>query len=427
MKKSLVALAVAASVTAPAMAQVTISGFFNASYDTHTISSPNVNRVGRLSEDRVTDNSSRIIFNANEDLGGGMRAIGQFDLRVAMDAMQPINPVDPGITGLGAAAGTNQNRPNVNVINGGNNHVGLATSNYGTFRLGRQDVQYVENATFNPVGMATIANHAGVFHGVGTTAMTNATRTANLMWWVSPRWNGIEATVGFSTNPIGSSSDAVQAENDLAKTGVGARKGGGTYFKLDSDLGKLRVVYSQIDFKSDYTGLAQTAGGGGTRTAASATATAASADYTGAALPDHNGKVLTGKYNLGNGWNVGLGLSRNKTTAVLTGVSTTQNGTQYGLGYTTGAHQVGVSYTTASDQKTSNNGITANTGVSIITLAYGYNLSKRTQIHASYVSLDNETAATSGLFYNAASVMGNASALAGERHSAYSLGIRHSF
>lgn len=413
MKKSLVALAVAASVTAPAMAQVTISGFFNASYDTHTISSQNANRVGRLSEDRVTDNASRIIFNANEDLGGGMRAIGQFDLRVTMDAMQPINPLDPSLA--------NSNRPNVNVINGGNNHVGLATAAYGTFRLGRQDIQYVENASFNPVGMATIANHAGVFHGVGATTMTGATRTANLMWWVSPRWNGIEATVGFSTNPIGSSSDAVQAENDLAKTGVGARKGGGTYFKLDSDLGNLRLVYSQVDLKSDYTGLAQTANGGGAR------ATGASADYTGAALPDHSGKVLTGKYNLGGGWNVGLGLSRNKTTVVLTGVSTTQNGTQFGLGYTTGAHQVAATYTTASDQKTSNNGITANTGVSIITLAYGYNLSKRTQIHASYVNLDNESAAATGLFYNAASVMGNASALAGERHSAYSLGIRHSF
>jgi len=354
-----------------------------------------------------------------------MRAIGQFDLRVAMDAMQPINPLDPGITNAGT--GINQNRPNVNVINGGNNHVGLVTG-YGTFRFGRQDVQYVENAHFNPVGTSTIANHAGVFHGVGTTAMTNATRTANLMWWVSPRWNGIEATVGFSTNPLGSSSDAVQAENDLAKAGAqGARKGGGTYLKLDSDLGKLKVVYSQIDFKSDYTGLAQTAGGGGARTAAAGGNTAASADYTGAALPDHNGKVLTGKYNLGNGWNVGVGLARNKTTVVLTGVSTTQNATQFGVGYTTGAHQTGLSFTTASDQKVSTTGIAANTGISMITLAYGYNLSKRTQLHASYVNLDNEAAATTGLFYNAASVMGNAAALAGERHSAYSLGIRHSF
>jgi predicted porin len=419
MKKSLIAAAVAVSLSAPAMAQVSISGFFNASYDQFSVSQQNAARVGAKNENRITDNSSRILFNVSEDLGGGMRAIGQFDLRVAMDAMQPINPT------TAAAAATGAPTPPVNVINGGNNHVGLQT-NLGTFRFGRQDIQYTENALFMPVGLATIASHAGFFHSVGARAMTGATRTANLAWWVSPRWNGTQLTLGYSTNPGGNSSNPTQGENDLAKVGDGARAGSGTWIKLDSAIGSsLNIVYSQVDLKHDYTGLTQAAGGGG----AAATGLAA-ADFgrawTGTAMADESGKVLTGKYNLGGGWNVGAGLSRNKTTVVITGVATTQNGTQFGLGYTTGAHQVGLGYTTLGDRKTGGAN-QVETGGKLWTLGYGYNLSKRTQLHASYVSLDNETNANFGLFYNASTVMANAAALNGERHTAYSLGIRHSF
>jgi len=409
MKKSLIASAIAVSVAAPAMAQVSISGFFNASYDYNGISQQNASRVGRLNESRITDNSSRIIFSVNEDLGGGMRALGQFDLRVAMDAMQPIHSGD-------TLAAANAGAPPVNVINGGNNHVGLATP-VGTFRFGRQDIQYTENATFMPVGLATIANHAGLFHGVGARAITGASRTPNLAWWVSPRWNGVQATLGYSTNPGSSSSQAVQSENDLAKTGNGSRVGSGTWIKLDAAVGKLNVVYSQVDMKPDYTGLAQTVGGGG----------GVNGTWTGLALSDEKGKVLTGKYDLGGGWNVGIGFSRNQLENVLSGVQTKQSGTQLGLGYTTGAHVIGFAMTNMGDRKVTGTGTAAATGVKAHTLAYGYNLSKRTQLHASYVVMDNDANANTGLFYNAVTVMGNSGVLNGEKHSAYSLGVRHSF
>lgn len=411
MKKSLIASAIAVSVAAPAMAQVSISGFFNASYDYNAISQPNTSRVGRLNESRITDNSSRIIFSVNEDLGGGMRALGQFDLRVAMDAMQPLHPLSSALAA---------NTPTVNAINGGNNHVGLATP-VGTFRFGRQDIQYTENAGFMPAGLATIASHAGVFHQAGSgRTMTGASRTPNLAWWVSPRWNGIQATLGYSTNPGSNSSVATQSENDLAKTGPGSRVGSGTYIKLDGTVGKLAWVYSQVDMKPDYTGTQQTNGAGGA-------AFAATGDWTGNAMSDEKGKVVTGKYDLGGGWNVGLGFSKNQIENVLTGVQTKQNGTQIGIGYTGGAHVVGYLMTSMGDRKSSTTGSVDASGVKAHTLAYGYNLSKRTQLHASYVVMDNDANSNTGLFYNAVTVMGNAGTLAGEKHSAYSLGVRHSF
>lgn len=414
MKKSLIASAIAVSVAAPAMAQVSISGFFNASYDYNEISQQHASRVGRLNESRITDNSSRIIFSVNEDLGGGMRALGQFDLRVAMDAMQPIH------TGQSLSGSLAANTPAVNVINAGNNHVGLATP-VGTFRFGRQDIQYTENALFMPVGLATIASHAGLFHQAGSgRTMTGASRTPNLAWWVSPRWNGVQATLGYSTNPGSNSSVATQSENDLAKTGNGSRVGSGTWIKLDAAVGKLNVVYSQVDMKPDYTGTQQTPGAGGA-------AVAATGDWTGNTMSDEKGKVLTAKYDLGGGWNIGLGFSKNQLENVITGVQTKQGGTQLGLGYTTGAHVIGLGMTNMGDVKLSTTGAQAATGVKAHTLAYGYNLSKRTQLHASYVVMDNDANQNSNLFYNGVTVMGNSSARPGEKLSAYSLGIRHSF
>lgn len=414
MKKSLIASAVAVSLAAPAMAQqVTISGFFNASYDYNQISQQHSSRVGRLNENRITDNSSRIIFGVTEDLGGGMRAIGQFDMRVALDAMQPLH------SGQSLSSALAANTPPVNTLNGGNNHIGLATP-VGTFRLGRQDIQYVENAGFMPVGMATIANHAGLFHQAGARTMTGASRTPNLAWWTSPRWNGVQATLGYSTNPGSNSSIATQSENDLAKVGSGSRVGSGTYIKLDAAVGALGLVYSQVDMKPDYTGTQQTSGAGGS-------AVLATGDWTGNTMSDEKGKVLTAKYNLGGGWNVGLGFSKNQIENVLTGVQTKQGGTQLGVGYAGGAHVVGLLMTSMGDQKLSTTGAVAATGVKAHTLAYGYNLSKRTQLHASYVVMDNDAAANTGLFYNAVTVMGNTSARPGEKHSAYSLGLRHSF
>ena len=76
MNKKLLAVAVAGALAAPglAMAQssVTISGILKGSFDNFGISNAATSRTGNLSEMRVSDHSSRIIFNVTVDLGGGM-------------------------------------------------------------------------------------------------------------------------------------------------------------------------------------------------------------------------------------------------------------------------------------------------------------------------------------------------------------------
>jgi predicted porin len=85
--EKLCALAAIAATSAFAQSTVTISGFGNLSYDLFSVSQGKAAsaRTSNKSEDRVTDNSGRIIFASNEDLGGGMRAFWQVDVRPLMD------------------------------------------------------------------------------------------------------------------------------------------------------------------------------------------------------------------------------------------------------------------------------------------------------------------------------------------------------
>ena len=66
--ESLLAIAIAAALPAVASAQVTISGYAKGSFDSFSIGDKNAERVGKTSENRVTDHSSRIIFSANEQI-----------------------------------------------------------------------------------------------------------------------------------------------------------------------------------------------------------------------------------------------------------------------------------------------------------------------------------------------------------------------
>ena len=85
MNKKLIAVAVAGMFVAPAAAlaqsSVTISGKVMASFGQFKMSGRGPAAVGNSSEHLVRDESSRVVFSMREDLGGGMAAIGKFDIR----------------------------------------------------------------------------------------------------------------------------------------------------------------------------------------------------------------------------------------------------------------------------------------------------------------------------------------------------------
>src|SRR4051812_2154349 len=183
MKKKLLAVAVAGALAAPglAMAQssVTISGIWKASLENLRIGSPGAGRVGlNTSENRVADDSSRILFNVVEDLGGGLQAISQAALRMPM------------------ASG--------NVIAmSGNTHVGLRSASLGRIFVGRQDVHYGNTESDMSVLAGdlradSVSILAYMANGV---AVANATRTPNIIHYTTPNFGGFTAIVAYSTGP----------------------------------------------------------------------------------------------------------------------------------------------------------------------------------------------------------------------------------
>ena len=405
MKKSLIALAALAATGASfAQSSVTISGFFNGSYDAMSISGRT--SASNKSENRVSDNASRILFNVVEDLGGGMSALGQFDLRIPLDQQPRLNAL------CGTTTATTCAVPNP--VPSGNQHVGLSSTAWGAVRLGRQDIHFTENGNFNPVSLPTLHNAAGVLvTAAAGQAVGRTTRSANLIWWTSPVMNGLGATVGYSTNSY-ATSGYQDGENDLASS---QRKGATTYFRLGYTAGKLNLALSNINEKSDWIGSAATASG--------VSGLAASQTAQGA-VADRKGTIVSAKYDFGV-VKAGVAYAQNESTAMAAGAAgatTKRKNTQFGLGLPVNpVSDLALTYTKIGDAGT------ANAGGTHTTLAYSYNLSKRTQLVAAYTSLKNETAGAHSLFYNADNVIGSigSTAAAGEKHTVTSVGVRHSF
>lgn len=131
---------------------------------------------------------------------------------------------------------------------------------------------------------------------------------------------------------------------------------------------------------------------------------------------------LVGKFTLGDFW-VGATIERLKVNTSLT-ANYTQSNNEVAAQYKLGASNIGLSYVKAG--KTA----VANTGASQVSLRYGYNFSKRTELFAAYSSLKNDavdaaTAGSGGTYgFSAGTKYGTA---AGSKSTALGLGLIHSF
>lgn len=290
MNKKLLAVAVAGALALPGVAlaqsSVTISGFLKMGFDnvklSNTAKSPS-------SETRVQDDSSRIVFNVREDLGGGLAAIAQIDWRVTPD------------TGTDAVSG--------------NNHVGLQSKNWGRIFIGRQDIHYFNRESNLAAKGSLKADSISLiaFAGGGGTPIAAATRTTNIVHYTTPNWGGFTAIVAYSTNPGA-------AEADI---GSGTRKGRAWHLNPNLRGSNYQVGYSYYNAKADGAG----------------------------AGSDQRGDRLYGSYSWG-GFMLGLAWDKSKIKNGTTGV-TTSSRTAWSLpmSYTWGAHEIHGHYTKARDDK----------------------------------------------------------------------------
>lgn len=381
MQKKLIAAAIAGLVAVPALAQtnVTISGRFAAGWESYKLSDCTAGFSCR-SESRVSDQSSRLIFNVNEDLGGGLSAWGQLDYRGALD-----------MGGLG---------------NTGNSGVGLAHKNWGKFTIGRWDVHYGE------IEGAIAGNRAGslqtllgngimsqVSGQVGAAAVwsvvANGTRTPNLLMWDSPNWNGFTARLAYSTNAFGTEGTG----RSVAGTG---NPGSGRAWTgaLRYNNGPWTAGYSYWNANTE-------------------------SGVTGAAMQDQRSHRAWVGYTFAMGLKVGFAWDRSSLdTGVRDGASTTnrRNAWMLPVSYEFGPHKVYAAYVRAGD---ASNTPTLNTGANAWNLGYDYAFSKRTSAGIFYSKVSNN----SGAFYDhfALAVNGGTVTAPGEDARQIYIGMAHNF
>jgi predicted porin len=230
MNKKLLAVAVASVLAAPAtaLAQVTISGIFKVGIDQYKISNPGAARAGlNTSENRITDNSSRIIFGVTEDLGGGLSAIGQWDVRAPMDSAN-------------------------SMANSGNTWVGLRSNSWGSLTLGRHDLHYgkqPDDIAAKAGALMAAAVSLMDYAGGGGTAIAVTSRTANVVRWDSPNWGGFTMTAAYSMG-------VAAQEADL----TGAAKGNAINLNPQYTASNWQIGYSFWNSKSEGVGAEQASG-----------------------------------------------------------------------------------------------------------------------------------------------------------------------
>jgi predicted porin len=304
MQKKLLALAVAGVLGAPAVAMaqsaVTISGVFKVSIDNYKIDSPSstastapgsiAHSGTNTSENRITDNNSRLIFGVVEDIGGGMSAIAQVDFRFAPDT------------------GT--------VTAGGNTWVGLRGTSWGTVTLGRHDLHYGKQPDDLPVKAgALMGSSVSLMDYVanGQTGIANTTRTNNVLRYDSPNWSGFAFTAAYSTNPTA-------VEGDLASS---VRKGNAYTFNPSYTASNFAVGWSYWNQKAD---------GGGS-------------------LSDQKSNVFYGYYTVA-GFKVGAAINDSKVENGTTGVKQfDRRAWTIPVSWTSGSHNIYAHYTKAKEDK----------------------------------------------------------------------------
>jgi len=196
MKKTLVALAALASVSAFAQSTVTISGIVDVGF---VNVSDRTNLAGAEKSGITRGNNNRIIFSGVEDLGGGMAATFAAQMRFEPNRGTP----ESGASTVGQGAGTVTNVTGATVPTSrplfqGETTVGLR-GGFGQLKLGRMltALQLLNGGTFDPWGVTTVAgaNYAGGFNtdyvrgGEG--------RIGNAFWYATPSFGGFTASLSY--------------------------------------------------------------------------------------------------------------------------------------------------------------------------------------------------------------------------------------
>ncbi len=193
MKKTLVALAALASVSAFAQSTVTLSGIVDLGYQ-------NISNLGGQNTNLVGQNGARTStfkFNGVEDLGGGMNANFQFEVQpsyIAADGNKFNAVYTPAaataVQANGATQRTNAASAQSGLVGKGQSFIGLTDAKLGTVQFGT-----INTATFGAyAAVSQLGTGIGSGYGSGNT-FGDFTRVESSMAYKSPAINGFDVSV----------------------------------------------------------------------------------------------------------------------------------------------------------------------------------------------------------------------------------------
>lgn len=415
MTRKILAVAVAGALAAPAAAlaqsSVTINGFFQMSVDNMSVSNAAASRTTK-SEGRLNDESSSVVFNVREDLGGGLAAIVRADLKTNLDSG--------------------------NTATSGESYVGLDSRTWGRLTAGRHNLHYFKTPSDAYwVGASLKVDPGSIieFAGGGRVAIANATRTPNSIRWNSPRWGGFDVAVGYSFNPLGVTSPEADMTANNTK-----RRGQAWNLNPTYTADNWQVGYSYWIGKADAPSATAYPAGLATLSSAAlaaapailATTTAGQAVSAGQLVSaDQRSNALYGFYSW-SGWKLGLMWHTAKLTSAATAAGLAPEGATIGdraawsvpLRYATGPHTFLAAYTKAQDDKAT----VARDGAKMWSLGYSYAFSKRTFLNLSVAELKNNSGGAYTPYTSFGSLGSvNDNLAPGEGVRIFALGMRHNY
>lgn len=315
-------------------------------------------------ETRVDDNTSRIIFSGNTDLGNNLKAVFRIETRYTNDT-RPSTPLVPGSTTSTISTGTGWAD--------GDTWGGIQGA-FGTIVFGKSAIYYTDTLQATAVGLKGAGetyriwdvNGLGIYNILGEVGTKGAnfqtlglTRSQNVIRYDSPAMNGLDASFAYTKNPSGD-------ENKFGCAGCAAdyESGGTWYGRVRYNNGPLTASLSLL--KSKVQGSVVTA------------------PYLGPL--DKTAYRIGAAYTFDNGFRVGAVYDNTKVDNGIPGTTSEAKRGAYSipLSYNFGDHAVYVTYSRANDTS----GL-ADSGAKQINVGWDYMFAKNTYVGLFYTNFKN--------------------------------------
>ncbi len=389
MKKSLIALAALAAVSAAsAQSTVEIYGRAHLAYDNWGATGASDSAKDVRARSRMSDDSSRIGFRINEDLGGGLRAFSVIETGINIDTATANGQSGAGNSGAGYI-GTREA------------HVGIGNGQ-AELRLGRQNVWWgnglIEDVAANMVHGGVINAYTAPGAGYVNAPAARADNTYKVVFnkdLVGTMFAGSEVWYSIASN----------AEQTAANADAKAKANGVTLkvtqmpFAAQYDWGKNYNTNNGVDTASAYAATAVT----GNAVTTKLGAPTLDSSVTGAKLGLAYFYAPTSKVAFINTtMQMGFTTAANNNVAPVS-IQATASGTAYNVGFRKqvsnsflvqhdlgGGNIVMGQYVKQGNVKDYTGAAVADTGSTAYSLAFRKELSKRTSISTSYNVINND-------------------------------------